>query len=99
MIVQITDDLRLNRYDKRNWTLEQWRTPKVLKDGITPEEAAKWYPCNCFFQSLGAGLVYVLEHQLLQDEEVTYTVQEAVQKVEEIATDLKQFAIKHQEKE
>lgn len=60
---------RLRRYDSRNWLLEEWREP--AKGRRAKSDEAKWRSCDRYFQSVGAAVLWIAEHKLLdKDAEV-----------------------------
>ena len=56
---------RLRRYDSRNWVLEEWREPKP--GPRTKSTDAKWHSCDRYFQSIGAAVLWIAEHKLLDE--------------------------------
>lgn len=98
MIVQISPNYRLKQYDKRNWVLEELRTPKRATSDTTDLNQEKWFSCDCYFQSFGAALKHVYEHVLLNMNE-KLTVQEAIKKASEIEKSLKEFSLESIKKE
>lgn len=57
---------RLRRYDSRNWVLEEWREP--AKGRMAKSDEAKWRSCDRYFQSVGAAMTWVAEHELLDED-------------------------------
>lgn len=57
---------RLRRYDSRNWVLEEWREP--AKGRMAKSDEAKWRSCDRYFQSIGAAMTWVAEHELLDED-------------------------------
>lgn len=57
---------RLRRYDSRNWVLEEWRGPKPSPR--TKSNEAKWRSCDRYFQSIGAAVLWIAEHKLLDED-------------------------------
>ena len=57
---------RLKRYDSRNWLLEEWREP--AKGRRAKSDEAKWRSCDRYFQSIGAAMTWVAEHELLDED-------------------------------
>lgn len=57
---------RLRRYDSRNWVLEEWREP--AKGRMAKSDKAKWRSCDRYFQSIGAAMTWVAEHELLDED-------------------------------
>lgn len=56
---------RLRRYDSRNWVLEELRAPK---GGRAKSQEVKWRSCDRYFQSVGAAVLWVAEHRLLDED-------------------------------
>ena len=57
---------RLRRYDSRNWLLEEWREP--AKGRWAKSDEAKWRSCDRYFQSVGAAVLWIAEHKLLDED-------------------------------
>ena len=57
---------RLRRYDSRNWLLEEWREP--AKGRRAKSDEAKWRSCDRYFQSVGAAVLWIAEHKLLDED-------------------------------
>lgn len=57
---------RLRRYDSRNWLLEEWREP--AKGRRAKSDEAKWRSCDRYFQSIGAAVLWIAEHKLLDED-------------------------------
>lgn len=57
---------RLRRYDSRNWVLEEWREP--AKGRRAKSDEAKWRSCDRYFQSIGAAVLWIAEHRLLNED-------------------------------
>lgn len=57
---------RLKRYDSRNWLLEEWREP--AKGRRAKSDEAKWRSCDRYFQSIGAAVLWIAEHKLLDED-------------------------------
>ena len=57
---------RLRRYDSRNWLLEEWREPAKGRRAKSVE--AKWRSCDRYFQSVGAAVLWIAEHKLLDED-------------------------------
>ena len=57
---------RLKRYNSRNWLLEEWREP--AKGRRAKSDEAKWRSCDRYFQSIGAAMTLVAEHELLDED-------------------------------
>lgn len=57
---------RLRRYDSRNWLLEEWREPAKGRGAKSDE--AKWRSCDRYFQSIGAAVLWIAEHKLLDED-------------------------------
>lgn len=57
---------RLKRYDARNWLLEEWREP--AKGRRAKSDEAKWRSCDRYFQSVGAAVLWIAEHKLLDED-------------------------------
>lgn len=59
---------RLATYDRLNWELEEFREPAEDKGArVAKNRKAKWYQAGHYFQSIGAGVSWLLEHELLED--------------------------------
>ena len=56
----------MRRYDSRNWVLEEWREP--AKSRMAKSDEAKWRSCDRYFQSVGAAMTWVAEHELLDED-------------------------------
>lgn len=65
MIINIGSH-RLRRYDSRNWLLEEWREP--AKGRRAKSDEAKWRSCDRYFQSVGAAVLWIAEHKLLDED-------------------------------
>lgn len=60
---------RLRRYDSRNWVLDEWREPR--RCAFTRSDTPKWHSRGLYFQSIGAAMAWLAEHELLdKDAEV-----------------------------
>ena len=57
MMIYIGERHRLRRYDKRNWTLEEFRPP----------DQSSRTSCDRYFQTIASGLQWVYEHAALDD--------------------------------
>lgn len=57
---------RLRRYDSRNWVLEEHRPP--AKGRRAKSDEAKWRSCDLYFQSIGAAVLWIAEHRLLDED-------------------------------
>ena len=57
---------RLRRYDSRNWVLEEYREPAKGRKAKSNE--AKWRSCDRYFQSIGAAVLWIAEHKLLDED-------------------------------
>ena len=57
---------RLRRYDSRNWLLEEWREP--AKGRRAKSDEARWRSCDRYFQSVGAAVLWIAEHKLLDED-------------------------------
>lgn len=66
MMIYIGERHRLRRYDKRNWTLEEFRPPDQSSRTAKSQEA-KWRSCDRYFQTIASGLQWVYEHAALDD--------------------------------
>lgn len=77
---------RLRRYDSRNWVLEEWR--ETRKCAFTKSDAPKWRSCDRYFQSIGAAMTWVAEHELL-DEDAEVDLAGAIREYGTIADRLK----------
>lgn len=59
---------RLVRYDGRNWRLEEFREPTEDKGSRKAKDrSARWFGCDCYFQTLAAALRWVYEHEVFDD--------------------------------
>ena len=77
---------RLRRYDSRNWVLDEWREPKP--GPRTKSADAKWHSCGLYFQTVGGAMLWVAEHELL-DEDAEVDLAGAIREYHAIADVLK----------
>lgn len=93
MIVNINDKWRLRRYDSRNWTIDEMRTPnpnnnfvKINNSSLEPH----WINRGVYFQTLEYGLRWCYEHELLSDEnaDIETDLKGALDEARRIATSL-----------
>lgn len=77
---------RLRRYDSRNWVLDEWREPKP--GPRTKSADAKWHSCGLYFQTVGGAMLWVAEHELL-DEDAEVDLAGAIREYHAIADGLK----------
>lgn len=78
---------RLVRYDRLNWGLEEYRAPDP-NNHQTRSPEPKWMPTGHYFSRIGAGVSWLLEHEMLEDGG-EYDLAGAVARFEQIATDLR----------
>jgi len=73
MIIQLTDELRVNNTDIHNWTLEYWNIPKG-KGGKPPKGEPGWKPIS--YHSLATSAIKSGLDHLSKQEGSTYTLEE-----------------------
>lgn len=80
-------DYRLVRFDRLNWLLEEYRTADPASH-LTRDGRPKWFSTGHYFQRVGAGVSWLLEHEMLEDGG-EYDLAGAVARFDEIATGLR----------
>ena len=81
----------MRKYDRLNWELEEFREPAEDKGArVAKSREATWRPSGHYFGSVGAGVSWLLEHELLEDGG-EYDLAGAIKRFEEIACDLRQY--------
>lgn len=86
-------EFRLQKRDKWNWELEEFRAPDSSKERSNKpikDKAPKWRSMEHYFGSIGAGVSWLLEHELLEDGG-EYDLAGAIKRFGEIACDLREY--------
>ena len=81
---------RLRQHDSRNWVLEEHRAASPTHWNTSDGEP-KWRSRDRYFQDVGQGLNWMLQHEMLTDGG-EYDLEEAVKRMECIAEYLAQAA-------
>lgn len=82
---------RLRKRDRLNWQIEELRRPDATSARAHTEikdDSPRWYPLEHYFQSPGAGVSWLLDHEMLVDGG-EYDLDGAVYRFGRIAADLR----------
>ena len=91
MTLTIGGKWQLRPYDRRNWSLWEWRTADP-KNAKTRSTEPKWFKCDEYFQSVGMALSRIFEYAL-RDDATEWTgeqLSEMVEHVEAVARELRE---------
>lgn len=75
--------------DKLNWVLEHFHAANPNNPDMK-SDVPKWHSTDHYFQSIGAGVSWLLEHELLEDGG-EYDLAGATERFENIARDLRKY--------
>ncbi len=79
---------RLVRLDRKNWLMEEFREPRGNGAGSAKSGEPRWRSMGVYFGSIGAGVSWLLEHEMLNGGG-EYDLGGAVARFGEIAAELR----------
>lgn len=85
---------RLVKLDRYNYEMEEFRKPDSnYGKNLVKDDSPKWRRMGHYFQSIVAGVSWLLEHRML-NEGGEYTLEESVKRYKEIADELRGYVDK-----
>ena len=76
------------RYGSRNWTVDEWRKPKNTNGNTKDNSTEKWINTSRYFQNIPSAIYFAYERELMENDNRDYTLEEAINKMNEISNRL-----------